>query len=174
VFESISQVVQMGPPLFFVCAAVALVALLYLARNRKTPNARARQVEALQQAVLHAAVEKRAPRGSAPPRARPAAQRQTSADRNQLVEYLLDRTETRSFGIHEGDFLWRLVARHPGDPIFLRAAGVYEVMHGDPAVASRLFRDALRCEAGAVFGGRPGALELQGESVGTGAEVAIQ
>ncbi len=38
------------------------------------------------------------------------------------------------------------MARHPEEPVYLRALGIFETLHGDREAARRLLRAALRHE----------------------------
>ena len=62
----------------------------------------------------------------------------------ESVEHLIWLlTETRRFARDDGPSLRRAVSRHPCQPLLLHAAGVFEAMYGEPAVAGKWLRAAL-------------------------------
>lgn len=73
--------------------------------------------------------------------------------RTTLTHLLRLATTTRLFRPGDGERLRRAVSRHPGAPVFLHAAGVFEATHGDRWAAIGLLRTALRLERDASIRG---------------------
>lgn len=67
--------------------------------------------------------------------------------RTSLTEILRIATVARRFRPEDGERLRRAVARRPSEPILLRAAGVFEAMHGNRWAAIGLLRTALGLES---------------------------
>lgn len=64
----------------------------------------------------------------------------------RLKRLLQLRCNARRFGPRAGERLRIAVAQHPEEPVYLRALGIFESLHGDRAAARRLLRAALRHE----------------------------
>jgi hypothetical protein len=71
-----------------------------------------------------------------------------STDRSDecLKRLLQLRSAAHRFGARSGERLRLAVAHHPEEPVYLRALGIFEALHGDRAAARRLLRAALRHE----------------------------
>lgn len=67
--------------------------------------------------------------------------------RTSLTEILRIATAARRFRPEDGERLRRAVARRPSEPVLLRAAGVFEAMHGNRWAAIGLLRTALGLES---------------------------
>jgi uncharacterized protein HemY len=63
-----------------------------------------------------------------------------------LKRILQLRSAAHRYGARSGDRLRHAVAHHPEEPIYLRALGIFETLHGDRGAARRLLRAALRHE----------------------------
>ncbi len=70
----------------------------------------------------------------------------TSRSRDSLLHLIRLLTAARRFDPEDGGRLRRAVGRHPGEPLLLHAAGVFEALHGDPWAARGLLLEALRHE----------------------------
>jgi hypothetical protein len=72
------------------------------------------------------------------------------ADRSEerFEQLLRLRSAAHRFEPREGDRLRRAVAYNPEQPVYLRALGIFEALHGNVGTARRLLRAALRHETG--------------------------
>jgi hypothetical protein len=75
------------------------------------------------------------------------ASHRAKPSRTSLTEILRIATAARRFRPEDGERLRRAVARRPSEPVLLRAAGVFEAMHGNPWAAIGLLRTALGLES---------------------------
>jgi hypothetical protein len=73
--------------------------------------------------------------------------------RESLSHLLRLLVAARRFTPEDGERLRRAVGRHPGAPVLLHAAGVFEATHGSPWAAIGLLRTALRLETDPVVHG---------------------
>jgi hypothetical protein len=78
------------------------------------------------------------------------ATRAYRADRSEerFEQLLRLRSAAHRFEPREGDRLRRAVAYNPEQPVYLRALGIFEALHGNVGTARRLLRAALRNETG--------------------------
>jgi Flp pilus assembly protein TadD len=78
------------------------------------------------------------------------ATRAYRADRSEerFEQLLRLRCAAHRFEPREGDRLRRAVAHDPEQPVYLRALGIFEALHGSVGTARRLLRAALRHETG--------------------------